>query len=110
MPCQYPAFCILNLVAKDRSLFAVRAIVSVWCSGVGFALGYTLLKIGVRHIEATSELTLICVSNLSKPLLQTAWATVIHMSPDWVFPSHYTMRLPQRGSNAYNPVNGYILC
>ena len=55
----YPAFCILKLVAKDRSLFAVRSIVSVWCSGVGFALGYILLKIGARHLEATSEFTLI---------------------------------------------------
>jgi len=55
----YPAFYILKLVAKDKSLFAVRAIVSVWCSGVGFALGYILLKIGARHIEAASEFALI---------------------------------------------------
>jgi len=55
----YPVFCILELVAKDRSLFVVRAIVSVWCSGVGFALGYILLKIGARHLEAASEFTLI---------------------------------------------------
>ena len=55
----YPAFCILKLVARDRSLFAVRAIVSVWCSGIGFALGYILLKIGARHLEAASEFTLI---------------------------------------------------
>jgi len=55
----YPAFCILKLVAKDRSLFVVRAIVSVWCSGVGLALGYILLEIGARHLEAASEFTLI---------------------------------------------------
>ena len=55
----YPAFYILTLVAKDRSLFIVRAIVSVWCSGVGFALGYFLLAIGARHIEAASESTLV---------------------------------------------------
>ena len=54
----YPAFYILTLLAKDRSLFMVRTIVSVWCSGVGFALGYILLKIGAQHLEAASEFTL----------------------------------------------------
>jgi len=51
----YPALYILTLVAKDKSLFTVRLIVAVWYSGVGFALGYTLLRIGVKHIEAASE-------------------------------------------------------
>ena len=51
----YPAFYLLTLVAKDRSLFLVRLLVSVWCSVVGFALGYMLLKIGVRHLEAASK-------------------------------------------------------
>ena len=55
----YPAFYILKFVAKDKSLFAVRSIVSVWCSGVGFALGYMLLKIGAQHIEAASKFTLV---------------------------------------------------
>ena len=55
----YPAFYILTLVAKDRSLFVVRAIVSVWCSGVGFALGYILLAIGAQYLEAASEFTLV---------------------------------------------------
>ena len=55
----YPAFHILTLVAKDRSLFIVRIIVSVWCSGGGFALGYVLLKIGAQHIEAASEFTFV---------------------------------------------------
>ena len=53
----YPAFFLLTFVAKDRSLFAVRVIVSIWCSGVGFALGYIILKIGAQHIEAASKLT-----------------------------------------------------
>ena len=53
----YPAFYILTLVAKDRSLFIVRLVVSVWCSGVGFALGYILLTIGAQHLEAASKLT-----------------------------------------------------
>jgi len=39
----YPAFYVLTFSAKDRSLFIVRLIVSIWCSGVGFALGYILL-------------------------------------------------------------------
>ena len=51
----YPALYILTLVAKDKSLFTVRLIVAMWCSGVAFALGYTLLRIGVKHIEAASE-------------------------------------------------------
>ena len=51
----YPAFYLLTLVAKDRSLSMVRAIVSVWCSIAGFALGYVLLTIGARHLEAASE-------------------------------------------------------
>ena len=51
----YPALYILTLVAKDKSLFTVRLIVAMWCSGVAFALGYTLLRFGVKHIEAASE-------------------------------------------------------
>jgi len=33
----YPAFYVLTLVAKDKSLFVVRLIVSAWCSEIGFA-------------------------------------------------------------------------
>ena len=51
----YPALYILTLVAKDKSLFIVRLNVAMWCSGVGFALGYILVRIGVKHLEATSE-------------------------------------------------------
>jgi len=65
-----PAFYILKMVAKDKSLFVVRSIVSVWCSGVGFALGYILLKIGARHIEAASEFAPVwfqtCLRHYSK--------------------------------------------
>ena len=63
----YPAFYILTIVAKDRSLFIVRAIVSVWCSGVGFALGYILLTIGAQHLEAASKFTLVWCRDLLKP-------------------------------------------
>ena len=76
----YPAFYILTLVAKDKSLSIVRLIVSAWCSGIGFALGYVILKIGAQHLEAASEYTLVGYHDLSKVLFQTAWATVIHMS------------------------------
>jgi len=61
----YPAFYILTLVAKDKSLFTVRLIVSMWCSGLGFALGYILLKIGARHLEAASEFTLVGIETFS---------------------------------------------
>ena len=55
----YPVFYILTLVAKDKSLFIVRVLVSMWCSGVGFALGYILLTIGAQHLEAASEFALV---------------------------------------------------
>jgi len=58
-PTAYPAFYLLTFVGKDRSLFIVRLLVSTWCSGVGFALGYVLLKIGARHLEAASEFILV---------------------------------------------------
>jgi len=58
----YPAFYLLTLVAKDRSLFLVRLLVSAWCSVVGFALGYILLKIGVQHLEAASKFNSWAVS------------------------------------------------
>jgi len=51
----YPAFYVLTLVAKDKSLFMVRSIVAVWCWGIGSALGYILLEIGAQHLEAASE-------------------------------------------------------
>ena len=54
----YPALYILTLVANDKSLSVVRLIVALWCSAIGFALGYILLKIGVQHFEAASEFTL----------------------------------------------------
>ena len=51
----YPAFYVLTLVARDKSLFTVRLIVAMWCSGVGFVLGCVLLRIAARHLEAASE-------------------------------------------------------
>jgi len=56
----YPALYILTLIAKDKSLFVVRLIVAMWCSGVGFSLGYVLLGIAVKHFEAASEFTTVC--------------------------------------------------
>jgi len=55
----YPAFYSLTFVAKDRTLYIVRLIVSVWCSVIGFALGYIPLTIGAQHLEAASEFTLV---------------------------------------------------
>jgi len=55
----YPAFYILTLVAKDRSLFIVRAIVGVWCWVAGFILGYFLFEIGAQHLEAASKSALV---------------------------------------------------
>jgi len=55
----YPAFYVLTLVAKDKSLFTVRVLVSVWCSGIGFVHGYILLKIGAQYLEAASGFVLV---------------------------------------------------
>ena len=44
-------------MAKDKSLFVVRLMVSAWCSVAGFVLGY-ILKIGAQHLEAASKFTL----------------------------------------------------
>jgi len=66
----YPAFYFLTLVAKDKSLFVVRIIVSLWCSGVGFTLGYILLKTGAQHLEAASEFTLVGYPNFLRLYLE----------------------------------------
>ena len=58
-PTAYPAFYLLTLVAKDKSLFVVRLMVSTWCSAIGFVLGYILLQIGAQHLEAASEFMLV---------------------------------------------------
>jgi len=58
-PATYLAFYILTLVAKDRSLFVVRAIVGLWGWVAGFALGYFLLRIGAQHLEAASKFALV---------------------------------------------------
>ena len=68
----YPTFYILTLVAKDKSLFTVRLLVAVWCSGVGFALGYILLRIGVKHLEAASEFPLVGYRDLLRPCFEQA--------------------------------------
>jgi hypothetical protein len=94
----YPALYILTLVARDKSLFTVRFIVAIWCSAVGFALGYILLRIGVQHLEATSEFTLFEYHDLLRLCL--AWATVIHMSYEGG-----GMKLRDLARNSHNPTN-----
>jgi len=63
----YPAFYILTLVAKDKSLFIVRLLVSTWCSGIGFGLGYILLRIAAQHLEAASEFMSIEYRDFLRP-------------------------------------------
>ena len=55
----YPLFDILTFVTKDRSLFVVRLIVSLWSSVAGFAFGCILLAIATQHLEAASEFVLV---------------------------------------------------
>jgi len=77
----YPAFYILTLVAKEKSLSIVRLIVSVWCSVVGFAIGYMLLKIGAQHLEAASEFTLVGYWNLGDFLIGILSNSLGHRDP-----------------------------
>lgn len=94
----YPALYILTLVAKDKSLFTVRLIVALWCSGVGFALGYVLMRIGIQHLEAASEFIRHSASRFLRFCL--AWATVIHMSYDGG-----GMRLRDLAKSSQNPAS-----
>jgi len=55
----YPVFRLLTVVAKNKSLSVVRAIVAAWCWGAGFAFGWILLRIGAKHLEAASEFALV---------------------------------------------------
>ncbi|KAJ7590809.1 hypothetical protein C8J56DRAFT_1003458 [Mycena floridula] len=66
----HAAFCLLSLpvllaaasLAQERSLFWTRTIVSAASGAVGLALGFSLIELGRRFIEAA------------------AWATLIHQS------------------------------
>jgi len=69
-PLAYPAFYILTIVAKNKSLSIVRLIVSAWCSVIGFALGYIILAIGAQHLEAASEFTLVWCQHFLRPFLK----------------------------------------
>ena len=100
----YPASFFLTSVAKDRSLFIVRVIVSVWCSGVGVALGYLLLRIGAQHLEATSEFTRFGVGAFWDLMFQTAWATVIQMSEGGGLKLH---ELARGSSSSTSPVPAF---
>ena len=94
----YPAFYVLTLVAKDKPLFTVRLIVAMWCSAVGTALGYILLRIGVQHLEAASKFIPVRHCNFLRFCL--AWATVIHMSYEGG-----GMKLRDLARNSENPTN-----
>ncbi|KAF9778318.1 hypothetical protein BJ322DRAFT_492827 [Thelephora terrestris] len=86
----YPAFYILTLVARDKSLFVVRLIVAMWCSGVGFALEYIIVRIGVQHLEAAT------------------WATVIHLGHEGG-----GMKLGDLARNSQNPtsfISALLIC
>ncbi|KAG6816867.1 hypothetical protein H0H87_002188 [Tephrocybe sp. NHM501043] len=58
----YPILLAITLIARNKSFFWSRFIVGVGCGFVGVYLGYSLLKLAKRHLEAAT------------------WATVIHQS------------------------------
>ncbi|TFK74366.1 hypothetical protein BDN72DRAFT_833278 [Pluteus cervinus] len=58
----YPIIILFILVAKDKSLFWTRFIVSLGCGILGLMLGFSLLRFGKTFLEAST------------------WATIIHQS------------------------------
>ncbi|KAF9021430.1 hypothetical protein BDZ89DRAFT_1071387 [Hymenopellis radicata] len=58
----YPILLVFVIIARDKSLFWSRFVVSIGCGVIGFVLGLSLLNLGRPFLEAAT------------------WATVIHQS------------------------------
>lgn len=50
----YPVMYLVTLIAKDRSLFIVRAVVAIGSAGVGFCLAFSLVAFATKYLEAAS--------------------------------------------------------
>ncbi|KAL0949830.1 hypothetical protein HGRIS_009865 [Hohenbuehelia grisea] len=61
----YPILLIFVLIAKEKSLFWTRFIVSCGCGAVGFCLGLSLLNLGKSFLEAATWATLIHQSRVT---------------------------------------------
>ncbi|KAF8919143.1 hypothetical protein CPB85DRAFT_881024 [Mucidula mucida] len=58
----YPILLIFVIIARDKSLFWSRFVVSIGCGIIGFGLGLSLINLGRPFLEAAT------------------WATIIHQS------------------------------
>ena len=81
----YPIIDAGTVIVKDTSLFRARAIVGVWCTGIGLVIGWSLVAFATKYAEAASTY----ISHLFAPrgcptaclsVFFKAWATVIHLS------------------------------
>jgi len=50
----YPIIYLGTVAVKDTSLFRARAIVGLWCAGVGAVIGWSLVAFATKHAEAAS--------------------------------------------------------
>ena len=50
----YPIIYAGTAIVKDTLLFRARAIVGVWCSGIGFVTGWSLVALATKYAEASS--------------------------------------------------------
>ena len=48
----YPIIYAGTIAVKDMSLTRARAIVGVWCSGIGFVTGWSLVTFATKYAEA----------------------------------------------------------
>lgn len=64
----YPVMYAVTLIAKDRTLFLVRVVVSVGSAMVGFCLAFSLAASATKYLEAASEIpsdaVMFCVHQL----------------------------------------------
>jgi hypothetical protein len=51
----YPLLIIFTVIARNKSLFWTRFIVSMGCGLIGLSLGLSLLRLGKRFLESASE-------------------------------------------------------
>ncbi|KAF8663578.1 hypothetical protein AX16_000922 [Volvariella volvacea WC 439] len=87
----YPVILLFTIVARDRSLFWTRFIVSLGCGLAGVSLGMSLLRLGKSYLEAST------------------WATIIHQSRVHDAPGIRLKDLAATSGDPYSPYSGLKL-
>ncbi|KAF8890375.1 hypothetical protein BD779DRAFT_1610820 [Infundibulicybe gibba] len=82
----YPVLLVFIIIAGGKTLFWTRFLVSTGCGLVGFFLGFSLLRLGKRFLEAST------------------WATVIHQSR---VPNHPGVRLRDLAARSDDPTSAW---